>query len=130
MYKFPESWSCADFIFHIMQFWIWTEATEKSFANPTHTVVWKNEKIFREINSLVISFVNPLLSRNFCQKSSRANFRKITWIEVKIIFDNSKEKNVDFTKFLLYLLNSSKCLCKSTYISLLDFFGLELLRFG
>ena len=43
--------------------------------------VWKNEKftltkiIFRQINSLVIYLVNALVSRNFCQKSVRVNFR-------------------------------------------------------
>jgi len=43
--------------------------------------VWKNEKFtlikknFRQINSLVISLVKPLLSRNFCQKCVRVNFR-------------------------------------------------------
>ena len=43
--------------------------------------LWKNEKftlteiIFRQINSLVIYLVNALLSRNFCQKSVRVNFR-------------------------------------------------------
>ena len=31
------------------------------------------EKIFRQINSLVIYLVNALLSRNFCQKSVRVN---------------------------------------------------------
>ena len=44
-----------------------------------HTTVWKNEKfsltekIFRQINSLVISLVETLLSRNFCQKCVRLN---------------------------------------------------------
>ena len=39
--------------------------------------VWKNEKLslteklFRQINYLVISLVKPLLSRNFCKKSER-----------------------------------------------------------
>ena len=43
--------------------------------------VWKNaklsltEKIFREINSLVTSLVKTVLSRNFCQKCMRENFR-------------------------------------------------------
>ena len=43
--------------------------------------VWKNEKftltekIFREIDSLVTSFVNMLLSRNFCSKTVRVNSR-------------------------------------------------------
>ena len=33
------------------------------------------EKIFREINYLVISLVKTLLSRNFCQKGVKDNFR-------------------------------------------------------
>ena len=43
--------------------------------------VWKNlrvtitEKILRQINYLVMSLVNSLLSRNFCQKSVRVIFR-------------------------------------------------------
>ena len=43
--------------------------------------VWKNENFsltkekFRQINSLVIYLVKPLLSRNFCQKYVRENFR-------------------------------------------------------
>ena len=43
--------------------------------------VWKYEKFaltenfFRQINYLVISLVKPLLSRNFCQKCVRVNFR-------------------------------------------------------
>ena len=43
--------------------------------------LWKNEKFtltkifFRQINSLVIYLVNALVSRNFCQKSVRVNFR-------------------------------------------------------
>ena len=42
--------------------------------------VWKNEKItvthkkFRQINSLVLSLVKTLLSRNFCQISVTVNF--------------------------------------------------------
>ena len=44
------------------------------------TAVWKNEKfgltekIFRQINSLVICLVKPLLSRNFCRKTVRLKF--------------------------------------------------------
>ena len=44
--------------------------------------VWKNEKftltekIFRQINYLVILLVKTLFSRNFCQKSVRVNFCK------------------------------------------------------
>ena len=50
--------------------------------------VWKNgkfgltEKIFRQINSLVICLVKRLLSRNFCRKSVRLkfhNFHNVVW---------------------------------------------------
>ena len=50
------------------------------FPHSQHTV-WKNDKFslteknFRETNSLVISLVKLLLSRNFVQKSVRENFR-------------------------------------------------------
>ena len=52
-----------------------------SFSSNYHHIVWNNEKftltekIFRQINSLVISLVNTLLSRNFFQKCVRVNFR-------------------------------------------------------
>ena len=44
------------------------------------STLWKNqkftltEKIFRQINYLVISLANALVSRNFCQKCVRDNF--------------------------------------------------------
>ena len=44
----------------------------------SHCTVWKNsltEIFFRQINYLVISLVKPLLSRNFCRKCMRVNFR-------------------------------------------------------
>ena len=52
---------------------------EREFLQFPHCAVWKNkktrtEKIFRQINSLVISLVSPLRSRNFCQKMVRVNF--------------------------------------------------------
>ena len=45
--------------------------------------VWKNEEFiltenFRQINYLVISLVNPLFSRNFCQNCLRENCRNHT----------------------------------------------------
>ena len=49
------------------------------FKAQCSVLVWKNdkfyltEKIFREINYLVISLVKPLLSRNFYQKTFRSN---------------------------------------------------------
>ena len=47
---------------------------------PGHSAVWENEnfglakEIFRQIKSLVISFVKTLLSRNLCQKCVRLNY--------------------------------------------------------
>ena len=46
-----------------------------------HSAVWKDEKIFRQINSLVISLVKPLLSRNFCQKSVKVNHRNFHTVQ-------------------------------------------------
>ena len=52
--------------------------------------VWKNKKfsrtkkIFRQINSLVTYLVNQLLSRNFCQKWARENFRNFHNVVVEI----------------------------------------------
>ena len=44
-----------------------------------HTVekreILSHQNFFRQINSLVIYLVNALLSRNFCQKGVRVNFR-------------------------------------------------------
>ena len=46
--------------------------------------MWKNEKfaltekLFRQINSLVISLVKMLLSRNFCQRSVRERISVIS----------------------------------------------------
>ena len=84
--------------------------------------VWKNEKfsltkkIFRQINSLVISLVKTLLSRNFCQKCmrlNRSNFQTVRRfhdlfvislskrnISSNQLFSNFFSKNVTFTKFL------------------------------
>ena len=59
--------------------------------------VWKNEKFtltekfFRQINYLVISLVKQLLSRNFCQKCVRVNFRNFHSVIGKI---QCKLKNI------------------------------------
>ena len=56
-----------------------TEKTDKLYAIEIDLT--KNaylKKLFREINSLflvITSLVKPMLSRNFCQKSARDNFR-------------------------------------------------------
>ena len=54
--------------------------SESKFLN-SYNIMWKNEKfaltekIFRQINSLMISLVKMLLSWNFCQRSVRENIR-------------------------------------------------------
>ena len=46
-----------------------------NFCQESCSALWKNKKFFlarkiiRQINSLVISLVQPLISRNFCQNS-------------------------------------------------------------
>ena len=50
-------------------------------------ILLPHRKKFREINLLVISLVKTLLSRNFCQKSVRENFRKFhTTAAVEIVW--------------------------------------------
>ena len=44
-------------------------------ASAAESLFTVNQKKFRQINSLVFSLVNTLLSRNFCQKSVTVNFR-------------------------------------------------------
>ena len=39
---------------------------------------------FRQSNSLVISFINTLISRNFCQISVRVNFRNFHTVRGKL----------------------------------------------
>ena len=66
-----------------------------------HCTVWKNEKfgltgltekIFRQINSLVICLVKPLLSRNFCRKNVRLKFHNFhtmhtaLWVKIVIVW--------------------------------------------
>ena len=49
-------------------------------VKPLLHTMWKKDKVsltekkFRQINYLVISIVNQLLSRNFCEKSVGENF--------------------------------------------------------
>ena len=48
-----------------------------------HSALWKNEKIFRQINYLAFSLVKPLLSRKIFQKSvMRVNFRNFHTVNV------------------------------------------------
>ena len=67
--------------------------------------VWKNEiftltgKKFRQINYLVISLVNPLLSRNFCQNI----FREINVLLKNFPVNHFDKKISNFKKFLWIL---------------------------
>ena len=71
------------------------------------STLWKNqnftltEKIFRQINYLVISLVNALVSRNFCQKCVRENFRNFHTVEIAEIFSHFFHKN--FVKAIVLL---------------------------
>ena len=61
--------------YHVLTYLDWSIS-----KMPTITLI---EKIFRQITYLVISLVNMLLSRNFCQKSVRVNFcfyHTVQWI--------------------------------------------------
>ena len=55
------------------------------FLQIIFSLVWKNVKFTlteffpRQINSLVINFVNALISRNLWQKSVRAHFENCQW---------------------------------------------------
>ena len=71
--------------------------------NERFTII---EKI-RQINYLVNSLVKPLLSRNFCQKNVRVNFRNFHTVRLKykrtILRENDiqcKVQSVAFTEFL------------------------------
>ena len=93
---------------------------EREFHVFPFCTVWKNEKfgltekIFRQIDSFVISLVKPLLSRDFRQKSVRVNFRNFhivhsveKWkiyshwkkISSNQLFSNFFSKTVTFTRF-------------------------------
>ena len=106
------------------------------FHTVTHSVLWKNEKfgltekIFRQINSLVVCLEKPLLSRNFCRKSVEKRkiwshqkiFRQINYLVISLVkallsrnfcqnvWDllqqfagwESSAHTVDFTKFLYH----------------------------
>ena len=56
------------------------------------------EKIFREINSLLISLVKTLLSRNFCQKWVKENFWNFHTVEsilrLSILINSSRETSL------------------------------------
>ena len=84
----------------------------KNFCN-FHSVfftVWKNEKFtvtnkkFRQINSLVLSLVKTLLSRNFCQISVTVNFHNFHNVVYKSWFFTwnqlfKKFREINFTEF-------------------------------
>ena len=50
---------------------VWVEMSATLWKNQKFTLT---KKIFRQINYLVISIVNTLVSRNFCQNRVRVNF--------------------------------------------------------
>ena len=52
---------------------------------------------FREINYLVIYLVNALLSRNFCQKGVRVNFRNFHSVHLF-------RRNLSAKGFMLYII--------------------------
>ena len=81
-----------------------------------HTAHWKSrnftltEKIFRQITDLVIYLVNMLLSRNFCWKRVRVNFRNfhtVHWAPFKKIVKTafSISLHVDLTEFLRKIIS-------------------------
>ena len=47
--------------------------------------IHSHQEIFRQINSLVTYLVNPLLSRNICQKCVRENFRNFHTVGSEIL---------------------------------------------
>jgi len=77
-----------------------------------HSAVWKNAKFshrifFRENSSLVISIVKTLVSRYFCQKCVRVNFRNFHTVELKLrksslslFWQKFHESNVPLKKLL------------------------------
>ena len=86
-----------------------------------HSTVWKIKnllswRIFRQIISLVISVVKTLLSRNFCHKCVRVNFRNkhtVLYCKLQIYFEKNFVKlpeqillYSDFTKYISYDTNS------------------------
>ena len=72
-----------------VDFTIFSCETSKLFFH--HHTVWKSEnfslteKIFRQINSLVIYLLKPLLSRNFYQKCVRGNSRNFHTVSHEIL---------------------------------------------
>ena len=97
---------------------VWDES-KFPFENYGYTL-WKNQKLtlteffFRLINYLVISLVNTLVSRNFCQNTVRVNFSNFHTahcgnyrnflspkpISSNQLFSDFFSKIVTFTKFL------------------------------
>ena len=86
-------------------FQVWENS--QNYHTVAECTVWKNEKfsltkkIFRQINSLVIYLVKLLLSRNFCQKCVRLNFRHFNTHNVVNVeneyFDHTKKYFVKST---------------------------------
>ena len=97
---------------------IFSERKFPVFPRCVQHTVWKDEKfsltkkIFRQINSLLISLVKALLSRNFCQKCVRLNCSDFHTVAA----DHSMWKNEKFTlaaKFFRQINSSVISLVKS-----------------
>ena len=81
--------------------------------------MWKNAKFslieifFREISSLVTSLVKTLLSRNFCQKCVRVNFRNF---HRRVVSQQCNFSSSEQFEFMVYC-NKSSLIRKSRLLS-------------
>ena len=62
-----------------------TVCTLCSHSAEKRQILSHTEKKIRQINYLVISLVKPLLSRNFCQKCVRENFRNFHNVALELL---------------------------------------------
>ena len=79
------------------------------------------EKIFRQINYLVILLVKPLLSRNFCQKRVRVNFRNFHTVSCGTVLSSSFLLEKIFREIVILtsktLLSRDLCLLKKCKVN-------------
>ena len=85
--------------------------------------ILSHQKIFRQINSIIIHLVKPLLSRKFCQKCVRENSRNVHTVvtqsvENREILGHRKKYFVKSTLQSLALL--SRNICQRERISLIS----------
>ena len=81
---------------------IWRKKSYMNFSSLSEKFNLSHRKIFHQINYLVISLVNALLSRNFCQKRTRINFRNTVCVRKSTIKRDHTQKfpwNQVFSKF-------------------------------